>query len=174
MIRMILSFFTFLILVIPTIQAQNHPPPPVAEETLVKEVFVVVEEMPVFPGCEEVEDRRKRSNCSDKKFLQYLYKEIEYPAEAAAQNITGTVVLQFIVLKDGTVSDVKVLRDIGGGCGQAAKKVIESLNEKGTKFIPGKQRGVAVNVRLNQAIKFKPAMKQNAQGKTKSTKKKNG
>jgi protein TonB len=97
------------------------------------EVYTVVDEMPQMEGG-----------------MQSLYGEIKYPREAAKNGIEGRVFIQFVVDKDGNVRDEKVLRDIGGGCGDAALEAVRSV-----KFTPGKKDGVAVNVQYSMPVTFK-------------------
>ncbi len=129
------------------------PPPPPAQGQ--EEIFVVVEDMPLFPGCEDTLDRNERKNCAQEKMLAYIYENLDYPAEAREAGITGTTVIQFVVDTDGTLDNITILRDIGGGCGQAGADVIEQMNEEEIRWIPGKQRGVPVKVRYNIPIRFR-------------------
>ena len=64
-------------------------------------------------------------------------------------------VLQFVVGKDGSVKDIKVVRDPGAGCGDAAEKVVRGMNNLPQKWTPGKQRGRAVKVLYTLPVKFK-------------------
>lgn len=120
-----------------------------------EETFQVVEEMPRFPGCEEqdLSDYEKRQ-CSKRKLLEFVYNEIKYPKEAIKNEVSGMVLVQFIVKKDGSVSNVKAVRDIGAGCGAEAVRVVELMNERGIQWIPGKQRGRKVRVQFNLPVKF--------------------
>ena len=70
---------------------------------------------------------------------------------ARENNIEGRVFISFVVEKDGNISDVKVVRGIGGGCDEEAKRVIKSL----PKFTPGKQNGRPVRVQFNVPVNFK-------------------
>ncbi len=97
------------------------------------EVFTVVDEMPEMIGG-----------------MEALYGEIKYPRAAVQAGIEGRVFIQFVVDKDGNVRDEKVLRDIGGGCGEAALEAV-----RGVKFSPGKKNGVAVNVQYSMPVTFK-------------------
>lgn len=65
------------------------------------------------------------------------------------------MVISFIVNEDGSISDAKIVREIGGGCGEEALKVVQSMNLMPEKWIPGKQKGKAVNVQYNLPIAFK-------------------
>ncbi|HKL16271.1 MAG TPA: energy transducer TonB [Balneolaceae bacterium] len=97
------------------------------------EVFTVVDEMPEMIGG-----------------MESLYGEIKYPRAAVQAGIEGRVFIQFVVDKDGNVRDEKVLRDIGGGCGEAALEAVRGVN-----FSPGKKNGVAVNVQYSMPVTFK-------------------
>ncbi|MFW6019504.1 MAG: energy transducer TonB [Bacteroidales bacterium] len=107
--------------------------PEVEEE----EVFSVVEEQPSFPGGEEAR-------------MKYLQENIEYPQMARESGIEGTVYVTFVVEPDGSVTDVRVLRGIGGGCDEEAVRVVRNM----PKWEPGKQRGKKVRVQFNMPIRF--------------------
>ena len=116
------------------------PPAPVpAEEESeeVGEIFYVVESMPEFPGGEE-------------KIYEYLARNLEYPRQANEAGIQGKVFVTFVVESDGSITDIKVLRGIGGGCDEEAVRVVQNM----PKWIPGKQRGKPVRVHFNLPIKF--------------------
>ncbi len=97
------------------------------------EVYTVVDEMPEMIG----------GNSS-------LYGKIKYPRAAVRAGVEGRVFIQFVVDKEGNVRDPKVLRDIGGGCGEAA---IEAVKE--VKFTPGRLNGEAVNVQYSMPVTFR-------------------
>lgn len=108
------------------------------EETVVEEeIFTVVESNPEFPGGLEA-------------LYEYLAKNIQYPTIAKENNITGKVYVTFVVEKDGSIANPRILRDIGGGCGQEAIRVVKSM----PKWTPGKQRGKAVRVQFNLPVSF--------------------
>ena len=119
------------------------------------EIFKVVEEMPRFPGCEEVTDLTERKNCADTKMLQFIYENIKYPKEARDANVQGIVVISFVIETDGSVGNAKALRDIGAGCGDEAVRLINLMQKQGIRWIPGKQRGRKVRVQFNLPIRFK-------------------
>lgn len=102
-----------------------------------EEVFVVVEEEPEFPGGMEA-------------LYRYLASNIKYPELAKKEKIQGTVYVSFVVEKDGSVTNIKVLRDIGAGCGEEAVRVVRQM----PKWKPGRQRGQRVRVQYNLPIKF--------------------
>ena len=108
------------------------------EEPVEEKPFMIVEQMPQFPGGEAA-------------LFEYLNKNIKYPAMAKENHITGTVYVSFVVKSDGKISDVKVLRGIAGGCSEEAVRVISSMPD----WKPGKQAGKAVAVNYNLPISFK-------------------
>lgn len=123
------------------------PPPPMEEE---KEIFRIVEEMPTFPGCESVTDKAERKTCAEQKLLSYLSENIKYPTIARENRVQGMVVLQFVVETDGSITDVKVVRDIGAKCGEEAIRVVKEM----PTWNPGKQRGRAVRVQFTLPVRF--------------------
>lgn len=85
------------------------------------------------------------------EFYKFIAARIKYPLEARKNNIEGIVNVQFVVEKDGTLSEVKALDGIGYGCDEEAVRVVQGVN----KFKPGKQRGKAVRVRMVMPVQFK-------------------
>ena len=136
-------------------EAPPPPPPPPPPEPEVEEIFKVVEQMPRFPGCEGSGSEAEKQACARDKLLQYIYKNLKYPAIARENGVEGQVVVQFVVEKDGSITDVNVVRDIGAGCGDAASKVVNSMNNMPTKWTPGKQRGRNVRVQFTLPVRFK-------------------
>ncbi len=127
------------------------PPPPPKEE----EIFVIAEDMPRFPGCEDLGSKKEKEECAKEKLLEFIYKNIEYPTIARENGVEGTVVISFVVEKDGRVKEAKIVREIGGGCGDEALRVVELMNTDGKRWTPGKQRGKPVRVMFNLPVKFK-------------------
>jgi len=82
--------------------------------------------------------------------MNFLANNLTYPEQARRQKIEGRVFVNFVVEKDGSVSNVKILRGIGAGCDEEAKRVVELM----PKWTPGYQRGQAVRVSFNLPIKF--------------------
>ena len=101
-------------------------------------VYQIVEEMPQFPGGET-------------KLMEYIAKNLTYPQEAKDKGIDGRVFVAMMIEKDGSVSNVKVLRGIGGGCDEEAVRVISAL----PKWKPGKMNGEPVRVSYQIPINFK-------------------
>ncbi len=114
--------------------------------------FMVVEQMPRFAGCEgqKLNDSEMKQ-CSDKAMLEYIYSKIKYPSIARENGIEGTAVVSFVVEKDGSLTDLKVARDIGGGCGREVIRIVKNMPD----WIAGEQRGRKVRVQFNLPVKFK-------------------
>jgi len=121
-----------------TIVEEYKAPTVVAEKEVVEtEIFTVVEDNPAFPGGDEAR-------------IQFLQSNMKYPTMARESGIQGKVYVTFVVEKDGRVTDVKILRGIGGGCDEEAVRVVKAM----PKWTPGKQRGKAVRVQFNLPIQF--------------------
>jgi TonB family protein len=114
------------------------------------DLFKVVEEMPYFPGCEDL-PKAERKACGDKKMLEFIYQNLRYPALARENGVEGTVVVTFIVEADGRIKEPKIVREIGGGCGDEVLRVVNLM----PTWIPGKQKGEAVRVQFNLPVRFK-------------------
>ena len=131
------------------------PPPPPKVKVWQEEIFKVVEQMPRFPGCEDMEDSNKaKKNCANKKLTRFIGSNISYPVEARKNSVQGVCVVTFIIEKDGTVSNAKLVRNIGGGCGEESLRVVNEMNKRGMVWTPGKQRGRPVRTQYNLPIKF--------------------
>ena len=82
---------------------------------------------------------------------KYFAKHISYPTQAINNNISGKVYVEFVIEKDGSVTNVKTMKGIGYGCDEAAEKVINSTNGMWT---PGKNNGHPVRLKMRQQITF--------------------
>ena len=102
-----------------------------------EEIFRSVEQMPQFPGGEAA-------------LMEYLQQHINYPPMAAANNVQGRVVVQFVVDKIGKVNEVKVVRSVDEELDKEAVRVCKLLPD----FIPGRQHGTAVSVWYTLPISF--------------------
>ncbi len=116
-----------------------------------EEIFQVVENMPAFPGCENTGDKTAYQACSTEKLLEFIYENVEYPKIAKDNGIEGTVVIRFVVDRNGNVVEPEIVREIGGGCEEEALRVVKIM----PVWHPGTQRGVPVNVYFNLPVKFK-------------------
>ena len=100
--------------------------------------FVVVEQMPEFPD-------------GLAAMYKFINKHLRYPAQAQAHGLEGAVILSFVVSATGKISDIEIIKDIGGGAGEEAKRVIRKM----PAWQPGKQNKQAVPVRFTLPIRFK-------------------
>ena len=115
-------------------QTQGGTSAPVEEEA---KVYNVVEQMPSFPGGEAA-------------LLKYVNTHIKYRAIAQEQEISGVVVLRFVVKEDGSVGEVIVQKSLEKHCDEEAVRVVKSL----PRFIPGKQQGKAVRVWYTLPVRY--------------------
>ena len=113
-------------------------PPPVKKEAAIEEIFVVVEEQPQFLGGNEA-------------MLKFLSDSIVYPKEARERGIQGRVICNFLVMKDGSIDSVNVVRGVDPLLDAEAVRVLESM----PTWKPGRQRGQAVNVRFTLPVVFR-------------------
>ncbi|MGL1887206.1 MAG: energy transducer TonB [Reichenbachiella sp.] len=108
------------------------------EEEVADEIFDIVEEQPGPPG-------------GMGAFYKYVGKNMKYPNQARRMGIEGRVFVQFVVDKDGTITEVRAIKGIGAGCDEAAVLVLKNA----PRWTPGKQRGRPVKVRMILPITFK-------------------
>lgn len=109
-----------------------------ASDEVADNPFIRVEKMPEFPG-------------GEKALLKFLADNLEYPRQARNMTMEGLVTVQFVIERDGSVSEVVILKGIGAGCDEEALRVVNLLPD----FSPGKQRGVPVRVQMVVPIHFK-------------------
>ena len=116
------------------------PPAPAPDEDEEEEViFVVVESMPEFPGGQQA-------------MMRYIGENIKYPVIAQENGIQGRVICQFVIEKDGKVTDIQVVRSSGEpSLDKEAVRVINSM----PKWKPGKQRGKSVRVKYTIPVNFR-------------------
>ncbi len=140
-------FFAFLCFQA-TLFAQNTP-----QDTT---IYNIAEKQPSFPGCnyDWYSDKQKDS-CRFVNLTRFLSNNLRYPNEARDKNISGRVVIRFVVEKDGSLSNIKVLRDIGGGCGTEAIRIFEGMKSADIKWNPGYIKGQVVRVSMALPVVFK-------------------
>ena len=115
--------------------AAPEPPKHVVEET---KIFTVVEQMPLFPG-------------GDAALMAYLRDNIHYPTVAAENGVQGRVVVGFVVERDGSITDVNVLRSVDPSLDREAMRVVKGM----PRWTPGKQNGSAVRVKYQVPVTFR-------------------
>ncbi len=114
------------------------PPPKPKHEEVTEEIFVVVEEQPEFPG-------------GNAAMMKFLSDNIRYPVIAQENGIQGRVICNFVVERDGSITDVQVVRGQDPSLDREAIRVIQQM----PKWKPGKQRGSAVRVRFTLPVVFR-------------------
>lgn len=107
------------------------------EEEEEQTIFTVVEESAMFPGGQE-------------ELMKYISENLRYPQQAREEGTQGLVYVTFVVEKDGSLTDIRILRDLGNGCGEEAVRIVKTM----PKWIPAKQRGKEVRMQYNLPVKF--------------------
>jgi periplasmic protein TonB len=122
----------------PDIPLAAYIPPPAEEAPIVDDVpRPIAEVMPEFPG-------------GTGALMKFLAEAIRYPPIARERGIQGIVFVSFVIERDGSVSNVEVLRGIGGGCDEEAVRVVETM----PRWEPGRQAGKTVRVSYNLPMRF--------------------
>ncbi len=107
--------------------------------------------MPYFSGCSEYEyGSAEKRRCSDDKLISFIIRHLSYPEKARAGKIEGTIIVSFVIDENGEIILPAVLRDIGGGCGEAALNIVTNM----PRWESGKQGDEAVKIRLNLPLHF--------------------
>lgn len=109
-----------------------------ADSTAKEEVFMVAEQVPEFPG-------------GMKELLKFLQDNLKYPENAMKNNVQGRVIVQFVVEKDGTLTEFKVARSVDPDLDAEALRVLQTM----PKWKPGMQRGKIVRVKFTVPVSFK-------------------
>lgn len=102
-----------------------------------EEIYVFADEFPTFPD-------------GEKAVYDFIEKNLHYPDSACEADIEGSVVVRFVIEKDGTIGRVLVIRDIGGGCGKEAARVVKMM----PKWNPAKNNGKPVRFEFSLPVKF--------------------
>ena len=111
--------------------------------------FAVIEDVPIFPGCERVA-KSKRRDCFQEQINKHIRKNFRYPEIAQEMGIQGRVFVQFMIGKDGIISGVRT-RGPDKNLEKEAKRIIDRL----PRMTPGRQRGIPVRVPFSIPITFK-------------------
>lgn len=118
-------------------------------------IYVMAEQPPRFPACERLDTTLAvKQQCAQQTLMAFVYRNVNYPLEARQNGNEGQVVVSFVVEKDGSLSNLNVLKDIGGGCGQAVLAVIDAMNQAQIRWVPGVNQGDTVRTRFTLPIKF--------------------
>lgn len=145
--------------VVSTYQTGGQQPAQVATSysTESREIFKVVEQMPIFPGvnCGEIRKFHERKACGDQAMLNYIYTHIRYPKKARDRGVQGIAVVSFVIEQNGVITNIKVVRDPGFGTGEASAKVVRYMKADNIRFEPGLQKGKPVRTQFLLPVKFK-------------------
>lgn len=114
------------------------PPPPAPKPEVSNKVFDVVEEMPHFPG-------------GAAALQAFLSSQTKYPVVAQENGVQGRVIVSFVVERDGSITDVKVVRSVDPSLDREASRVVRSM----PRWSPGKQNGSAVRVKYTVPVVFR-------------------
>lgn len=114
-------------------------------------IYTVVDQMPYFQGCDNyVLGSDQKRNCSNQEVVNYITNTLTYPEQAKLEGIEGIVYISFVVSKNGKIVQAKILKDIGGGCGVEAIRVVQSM----PNWISGELKEAKVSVELQLPIQF--------------------
>lgn len=115
------------------------------------EPLIAAEQMPYFEGCGAYQNgTAEKRKCSNTGLINFISENIQYPEAAKSEGIEGTVFLSFIVNKRGQIESPKVLRDIGGGCGKEALRILDLMPD----WEPAVNNDKFVSVKLNLPVTF--------------------
>jgi len=121
--------------------------PEAEEEEDVDVPFILVEEAPIFPGCENASDKKA---CFNKMINKHIKKNFRYPEIAQEMGIQGKVYMHFIIQKDGSIGDIRIARSPDKNLGGEASRIVHKL----PKMKPARQRGNPVRVPFSLPINF--------------------
>jgi len=121
------------------------------ERPITNEIFDIVEEMPTYQKLLSIKDKGKRKAETEKELLTNINKKIKYPEMALATGIEGKVYVEFVVDKEGEITNVKIKKSVHEDLDAEALRAVKSL----PKMVPGKQLDKAVNVRYTIPVHFK-------------------
>ncbi|MBC6993322.1 energy transducer TonB [Neolewinella lacunae] len=147
------TLFLFILMVMPTLSAQNSCACTEVDETAT--IHKVVQQMPLFSGCSDHSYYPERQQCATREMLDFIYSNQIYPNAAYEKGTQGMVVVSFIVEVDGCLNDIKIVRSIGDGCDEEALRLVKLMQAQGSTFDPGFNDGRIVRVQFNLPIRFR-------------------
>ena len=116
----------------------------------IEPLICMTEEMPRFPGCEYSGlSKNERQKCSNKKLLEFVYSNIKYPSGYGC--IEGMSLAQFMILKDGSLVDIKIRKSLSPQFDNEIVKMLKTM----PRWAPGKQFGKEVDIRFTLPIKIR-------------------
>ena len=115
----------------------------------------IAEELPRFPGCEQITSAEERNACATQKLYEFIYTNIKYPKEDRDNNIEGHCIVQFVIGVDGSISDINVMRYPSEGLKQEVERIMHIMADMPEKWIPAKNEGKPVAMQFTLPVKFK-------------------
>ena len=138
---------------VPVHEMNTVPPSPKPDlNNTPEDIYIpIAETMPYYGDCALVEGSKKEKKmCSDQAFLKYLRDNLRYPRLAVDNEIEGTVIINLFIDQEGNLDKAEIFRDVPGGCGKEALRVVQSMK----KWSPAKQRGRPVKVVMKLPVVF--------------------
>lgn len=127
-----------------------------SQETNDTTIYTIVEQQPLIPDCSALDTTfAVKLACSQQALLEFVSRRILYPDEARQQNIQGTVVINFTIEKDGSITRPEIVRDLGANTGLSALSVILSMQEGDFRFVPATLEGKPVRYSYNLPVRFR-------------------
>ncbi len=118
--------------------------------------FLKVEQMPLFPGCEQMgKYSKEKKRSADRNLLNFIYSTVKYPSIARENGVEGMVIIEFTVSEHGTILDSKIFKNPEQNISNEGLRVVNKMNEYPFRWKPGVQLGKNVRVKFNLPIKFK-------------------
>lgn len=118
-------------------------------------IFKLVDEMPYYEKCADINisSYKEAKDCGDKRMLEYVYQNIQYPLEAREKGVQGVVVVKFIIDEEGNMNDIEIVKSVHESLDAVSLNITKSMSKR--KWVPGKHGGQAVKVYFVFPIKFK-------------------
>lgn len=151
------AFLLFLTGLYTQVFSQTTEPATPADTTIYEAVEIMP--APLIVSCLKNKGatwtRDSLKQCSEIQLLTLMAGNIRYPDSARLKNIEGTVVLSMVIEPNGRLSYPTIVRDIGGGCGREAVRVLKALDEAGLRWLPGEQDQKKLRVKIAMPIRFR-------------------
>ena len=148
----IISIASLVLLIYQTVFQKKTEYLQVVQEIPTEEIETLVsicEEMPRFPGCENSWlSKKERQSCANNKMLEFVYSNLKH--QALVNHFEEMAVVQFIIKKDGDLTDIEIKKGLSPGLGKDLVNVVKKM----PKWIPGKQNGKAVNFRFTLPVRI--------------------
>lgn len=119
-----------------------------------KEIFDLVEDMPIFPSCAKKKSKVKRESCTNYEIQMFVVKNVRFPSSQFGKGLSGTSYVQYVINKQGIVDQIKIVKGFDHKEGylfdEEAIKVIKKL----PKFLPAMTKGIPQKVQYTMPIRF--------------------